>query len=80
LFHETAEEKQNERHGQPQVMGGRDSLQTWEVAASILNKQLWTDNNKYSSSLGLSGRLTVPYHENYHVSNGTGGLEFEQIL
>jgi hypothetical protein len=42
-------------HGmaRPQVADGRDSLQFWRVAADMLNKQSWTDDKGWSSSLGV---------------------------
>jgi hypothetical protein len=35
----------------PQVGDGGDGLQIWRVAANILNKQSWTVNKGWSSSL-----------------------------
>jgi hypothetical protein len=42
-------------HGmaRPQVADGGDGLQIWRVAANILNKQSWTADNGWSSSLGV---------------------------
>jgi hypothetical protein len=37
----------------PQVTDGGDGLQIWRVAANILNKQSWTDDKGWSSSLGV---------------------------
>jgi hypothetical protein len=48
-------------HGmaRPQVADGGDSLQFWRVAANILNKQSWTADKGWSSSLGVGrGGLT----------------------
>jgi hypothetical protein len=36
----------------PQLADGGDSLQFWRVAANMLNKQLWTAEKGWSSSLG----------------------------
>jgi hypothetical protein len=42
-------------HGmaRPQVADGGDTLQFWRVAANILNKQSWTGDKGWSSSLGV---------------------------
>jgi hypothetical protein len=37
----------------PQVADGGDALQFWKVAVNILNKQLWTADKGWSSSLGV---------------------------
>jgi hypothetical protein len=37
----------------PQVADGGDGLQIWRVAANILNKQSWTADKGWSSSLGV---------------------------
>jgi hypothetical protein len=37
----------------PQVVDGGDSLQIWRVAVNILNKQSWTGNKGWPSSLGV---------------------------
>jgi hypothetical protein len=37
----------------PQVADGGDGLQIWRVAASILNKQSWTADKRWYSSLGV---------------------------
>jgi len=37
----------------PQVAGRGDSLQIWRVARNIMNKQSWTDERDWSSSLGF---------------------------
>jgi hypothetical protein len=37
----------------PQVADGGEGLQTWRVAANILNKQTRTADNVWSSSLGV---------------------------
>jgi hypothetical protein len=42
----------------PQVADGGDSLQIWRVGENILNKQLWTADKGWSSSLGVG--LTTP--------------------
>jgi len=36
---------------QPWVADGGDDLQIWRVTANILNKQLWTTDKEWSSSL-----------------------------
>jgi hypothetical protein len=38
----------------PQVADKGDALQIWRVATNILNKQLWTADKAWSSSLGLT--------------------------
>jgi hypothetical protein len=38
----------------PQVADGGDSLQFWRVAANMFNKQSWTADKGWSSSLGLT--------------------------
>jgi hypothetical protein len=50
-------------HGmaRPQVADGGDALQVWRVAANIINKQLWTADKRWSSSLGL----TTPHSKIY---------------
>jgi hypothetical protein len=42
-------------HGmaRPQVEDGGDALQFWRAAANILNKQSWTAEKGWSSSLGV---------------------------
>jgi hypothetical protein len=42
-------------HGmaRPQVADGGDALQFWREAANILNKQSWTADKGWSSSLGV---------------------------
>jgi hypothetical protein len=35
----------------PEVAGAEDGLQMWRVAANILNKQCWTADRGWSSSL-----------------------------
>jgi len=37
----------------PSVVDGGDDLQIWKVAVNILNKQLWTADSGWSSSLGV---------------------------
>jgi hypothetical protein len=37
----------------PQVADRGDALQIWRVAANILNKQLWTADRGWPSSLGV---------------------------
>jgi hypothetical protein len=36
-----------------QVADGGDGIQIWRVAANVLNKQLWTANKGWPSSLGV---------------------------
>jgi hypothetical protein len=45
----------------PQVVDGGEGLQIWRGAANILNKQWWTADKRWSSSLGL----TTPHHKKY---------------
>jgi hypothetical protein len=40
----------------PRVVGGGEGLQTWTVAAKILNKQLQTANREQSCSLEAGQR------------------------
>jgi hypothetical protein len=35
----------------PNIVDGGEGFQTWRVAANILNKQLWTAENGWFSSL-----------------------------
>ena len=37
----------------PWVADGGVGLQIWKLAANILNKQLWTADQEWSSSLGV---------------------------
>ena len=37
----------------------------WRVAVYILNKQLWTADKGWSSSLGLGQVVTIPHHKNW---------------
>jgi hypothetical protein len=46
----------------PQVVDRAESLPIWWVAASILNKQLWTNDKGWSSSLLHEG-LRTPHHK-----------------
>jgi hypothetical protein len=43
------------RHGMahPQVVEGGNALQVWREAANILNKQSWTADKGWSSSMGV---------------------------
>ena len=42
------------RHGEsPRVADGGVGLQIWRLAANILNKQSWTADKEWSSSLGV---------------------------
>jgi hypothetical protein len=41
----------------------RNGLQIWRVAVNILNKQLQTADNWWSSAWGLGEALTPPYHK-----------------
>ena len=49
-------------HGmaRPQVADRGDGLQIWRVAANILNKQSWTADKGWSSSLGVGRRANNP--------------------
>jgi hypothetical protein len=40
----------------PQVVDGGDALQLWRAAANISNKQLWTAEKEWSSSLEVRRR------------------------
>jgi hypothetical protein len=44
----------------PQVVGGGDSLQIWRIAANIWNKQSWTANRGWPSSLGVGQGASSP--------------------
>ncbi|KAJ4443652.1 hypothetical protein ANN_05327 [Periplaneta americana] len=59
----------------------RDGLQIWRVAANILNKQSWTADKGWSSSLGLGEGLTTHHRKKQLVTkpnnkpqNGTDSL------
>jgi len=41
------------RMARPRIEDGGDCLQIWRVAASILNKQMWTADKGRSLSMGL---------------------------
>jgi hypothetical protein len=43
------------------VLDGEDSLQIWRVAANVVNKQLWTVDKGWPSSLGVGwGAINPP--------------------
>jgi len=44
----------------PQVAVGGEGLQIWKVAANILNKQVWTADKGWHSSLGVGHRANNP--------------------
>jgi hypothetical protein len=52
-------------HGmaRPQVADEADSFQFWRIAASMLNKQSWTSDKGWSSSLGVGLGLTTPHRK-----------------
>jgi hypothetical protein len=50
----------------PRVAAGGDGLQIWREAANLLNKHLPTDNNGWSSTLGIGRRLTTLHSERKH--------------
>ena len=45
------------------------SLQTWRVAANMLNKQSWTANRGGPPAWGLVEGLTTPHHKKETVIN-----------
>jgi hypothetical protein len=48
----------------PWVAGTGDGLQIWRVAANILNKQSWTADIEWSSSLGVGWGANNPSLKN----------------
>jgi hypothetical protein len=69
-------------HGmaRPRVAVRGDGLQIWRVAANILNKQSWTANSGWYSSLGLGGGLTtLPRETQYLLRTTTHSLGIERI-
>jgi hypothetical protein len=44
----------------PRVGHGRDGLQLWRLAANILNKQPWSNDKGWSSSLGVGRGANNP--------------------
>jgi hypothetical protein len=48
------------QHGVSSGLDGGDVLQIWRVAANILNKQLWTADRGWPSSLWVGWGLTTP--------------------
>jgi hypothetical protein len=44
----------------PRVADEGDGHQIWRVAANVLNKQSWTADKGWSSSLGVGEGLTTP--------------------
>jgi hypothetical protein len=56
------------QHGASSGCGWRNGLQLWRLAANILNKQSWTDNKEWSSSLGVGRRATNLHHKNKLVT------------
>jgi hypothetical protein len=64
----------------PQVADRGDGLQIWRVAANILNKQSWTADKGWSSSLGVGrGINNSPYKINL-LRNVTKGLGPGRVL
>ncbi|KAJ4438237.1 hypothetical protein ANN_14176 [Periplaneta americana] len=64
-----SDENRNTLHGLPasltdsytlQVADRGDDLQIWRVSANILNKQSWTADKEWSSSLGVGRRANNP--------------------
>jgi hypothetical protein len=47
----------------PQVADGRDSLQIFRVTANLMNKQLWTANRRWLSSLGVGWEANNLHHK-----------------
>jgi hypothetical protein len=60
-------------HACPQVTDGGDGLQTWRVAANILNMQSPTANKGCSSSRGGGGDINSKYKMSF-LRNVTKGL------
>jgi hypothetical protein len=48
----------------PRVADDTDGLQHWRLAANILNKQLRTNDNGWSSSLGVGRGPNNPHRKN----------------
>jgi hypothetical protein len=48
------------QHGASLGCGWRNGLQIWRLAANILNKQSWTDNKRWPSSLGVGHGVNNP--------------------
>ena len=56
------------RHGaSPLVPDGGVGLQIWMLVANILNKQSWTADQEWFSSLGFGLRLTTSQCKNIFV-------------
>jgi hypothetical protein len=65
----------------PQVADRGDGLQIWSVAANILNKQSWTVNRGWPSSLGVGqGANSPPTIKLYVLQSIYKGLGNGQIL
>jgi hypothetical protein len=47
--------------------GWRDDLLLWRVAASVIHKQLQTNNKGWPSDLGIGHGAKTPHHKNKHV-------------
>jgi hypothetical protein len=62
----------------PRVADRGDGLQIWTVAANILNKQLWTADSGWSSSLGV-GLTTLPRKTQYLLRITTHSLRTGRI-
>jgi hypothetical protein len=60
----------------PPVAEEGDGLQMWRVATNIMNKQSWTTNKGWSSSLGAwcGTDDSSPPQKNYFLRNVTQGL------
>jgi hypothetical protein len=57
----------------PQVVDGGDELHIWRVAANILNKQLRTASNRWSSGWELGMRLKLLAVKNKFVTRSYKG-------
>jgi hypothetical protein len=58
------------QHGASSGCGWRNGLQLWRLAADILNKQSWTDNKGWPSSLGVGRGVNNPSPRSTHLRLG----------
>ena len=66
----------------PWVGDGGVSLQIWRLAGNILNKQSWTADQEWSSSLGFGVRLTTSHCKNHlrsETSHRASKLDWELL-
>jgi hypothetical protein len=47
----------------PRVAGGGNDLQIWKVAANVVNKQQWANDNGWSSSLKVGCGVETSGHK-----------------